>query len=184
MTTICTFATLEEAKSFLEKTRAEKCNDHYRSKDILIVITGIGPFAAYTATLPFIHMATHVYNLGIAGALHQEVEPWRCHTIKAVSKLSWHPKTPSFHDTIELDTNGSRLCTLDFPLYDSPIKESLQGQFDLVDMEGYALAHLCQMHNKPLTLIKVVSDYCNSKTGQDIQKNLSRLSDILSLGAP
>lgn len=174
---IFTFATLEEADSTLKETNAKKCADHFSIGEDLIVITGIGPFSTYTTLLPFVKKASALYNFGIAGSLHDNTG---CHTIASISKLKWHPKTASYHDPIAVTNTGLRLCTLDFPLHGGKIKEELKENFDLVDMEAYAIALLAQNFGLPLTVIKVISDFCNKNTSSQIAEKISHLSTNLA----
>lgn len=173
---IFAFATLEEAQASITRTNASPYQGHFRFTDNLILITGIGPFAAYTQASPFIKQASALYNFGIAGALHPEIAPCTCVEVATVSKLKWHPKNPTLTESIAL-SGTLKLCTLDFPLHETNF---LKEDFDLVDMEGYALAYLAKEHQVPIKLIKIVSDHCTENTSSDIQKNLKILSEHLA----
>ena len=172
------FATYEEAKHSLKRLEAQKFQDHFIYSEGKILITGIGPFAAYTCLERHIDGADTIYNIGIAGSLHETSKT--CYEIRLCSKYRWHPKNPEFEDAICFEKTGVRLCTLDFPLHDQKTKELLGQHFDLVDMEGYAISLLAKKHNKVCHLIKAVSDFCDSDTPKRIQHKIDGLSQELA----
>jgi len=169
------FATHEEAKHTIKRLQARQVDDHYLFTDGILVITGIGPFAAYTSLEKHIEKATCLYNFGLAGSLQKRAES--CYEIRLCSKYAWHPITPGFHEPITFKNAGLRLCTLDFPLYDEKKKDLLGADFDLVDMEGYAISLLAKRHNKACKLIKAVSDFCNTDSPTAIKKKIDTFSE-------
>jgi len=51
---------------------------------------------------------------------------------------------------------------------------------DLVDMESFIIAQLCNHKNIPIIILKVVSDHANEKSAEQINKNKSKLKLVLS----
>lgn len=182
---IFAFSTYEEACQTIAQTGAKASGEHFvftseSGISCAIVVTGIGPFAAYTTLEHFMDTSCSIINLGIAGAINRALKSGVVYPIAQASKLCWHPKKSSITSPQVVQASGFRLVTVDFPLRQAKTRDELQPQFDLVDMEGYAIARLAARHNKPLQLYKVVSDYCDEHTGEAIQKNLPHLSKLLA----
>ena len=113
------FATLEEAQASISHLKAKPCGAHFEIDDeTLLLISGIGPFAAYTSLLPFVDKVDTIYNFGIAGTLSDAYKEMSCYEVAQSSKLHWHPKNSTFSESIVLKKTGPSLCTLDFPLSD------------------------------------------------------------------
>ncbi len=174
------FATAEEANATLLKTQARQQGSHFVFDHGIIVISGIGPFAGYTAIEPFIAQASIVINPGIAGALHDGIQVGSIYSISSVAKLIWHPKQSTTTEALCIGTAGQpALCTVDFPLHCPTLRDQLQSRFDLVDMEGYAICLQAHRHKKPVQLYKIASDRCTEETSQEIKKNLPFYSQML-----
>ena len=54
------------------------------------------------------------------------------------------------------------LITVNRPVYTEARRRELSSYADLVDMEGFYVAKLCQEHGLMLTMIRVVSDNCDT----------------------
>lgn len=73
--------------------------------------------------------------------------------------------------------DGKKLITSDFPLHD----ETLQIAADLVDMEGYGLALVCQKMRKKLKIWKIVSDFARPDGEKQIREKIDDLSTHMAL---
>jgi len=129
-----------------------------------VLITGIGKVRATIALTRAFERGSHtsVVNIGTAGALHDHhaglylpsavVE----HDISSAELTAiGYPMTDRWEIT---GGDGTVLATGDTFVTDAAHRSVLAARADLVDMEGAALAHVCDAYNIPLTLVKVVSD--------------------------
>ncbi len=167
------FATEREAKASLEL-----------SEDVSILITGIGPINAAAKLASVIAAYDEIISLGIAGSLKEGIEGFQ--PISQVSKFQIYPESykenkrlalhQSFTPDIELASKGAKLLTVDYPLHCSNLRQSLAKQADLVDMEGWAVARVCQMHQKGCQIYKWVSDLVREDSSAQIRETIDQLS--------
>jgi adenosylhomocysteine nucleosidase len=61
---------------------------------------------------------------------------------------------------------------------DSFVMTALATQFDVLDMEAYALAKVCWREGVPFTAVKFVTDGADPAAGGDWQSNLHRAADL------
>lgn len=174
------FAQLGEAQATLDLFKAQPLDNTERSlwkEGIVptcyrfeyghIVLSDIGLHAA-AATLAHYHPGhQEIWNIGLAGTLSDS------HSLFDILPIARSGKFVPF-DTldasslqlvkstiplVELQQEGVQLISSDFPLHQYCIRQKLAKQgFDLIDMEGYALAHLAQRLHLPCKLWKIVSD--------------------------
>ncbi len=176
---LITFATSEEADTTLRKTNAKSLHSGLFSSDIgLIAITGIGPFATHATLLELKDEFETIINIGIAGALNKDLLLGTIYSVAVAHKYLWHPKGPEtkevFHP-LALQNSGLKLLTLDFPLY-----KSIDGEYDLVDMEGYAAAYSAKALGKKCQIFKLVSDYCTRDSSSQIAENINKYSNLIA----
>ncbi len=178
---LITFATYEEASETLTSCNAKKLTPSLYSSDIgRIVITGIGPFATFATLLELQNEYETIINIGLAGALRKDLELGTIYSVANTNKHLWHPKGPeskAIFPALSLQNNGLKLVTTDFPVYDTSI---FDGQYDLVDMEGYAAAFSAKTLGKKCQLFKLVSDYCTAETSSQIAKNIGSYSALIA----
>lgn len=170
------FATFLEAEATLASHPYETLipDTLYRFSDTYLLITGMGPSPAAQKTTLYAPTASCIYNFGIAGSLHSHHTLFSWHTVSVVTH---HATKKSF---ILSKTPGSRLLTLDTPLYDEQLRNSLQTHYDLVDMEGFAIAEAASYLNIPTYLHKIVSDFCSSSTSDTIRLHIKTLSQKIA----
>ena len=125
----------------------------------------MGPEAAFKSALKLIPEADFIINAGVAGSFNPNHEVGSCHLISTVS----YPSLPD----ILLAREGEKLLTSPKPIYDQV------RNYGLVDMEGYMLAHIAKRYNKPIELLKVVSDHCNQSSHHNIKQRIDALSDVI-----
>ena len=163
-TTGILFATEMEADSFLEKMKPDHC---------IVTISGMGMEAACSATRRLIEEQgiRRIVNAGICGALDDTLARG---SVFFVSKI-W---TEDQCDNVSLQhrPNSKRLVTVDRPVFQTDRKEKLATFADLVDMEGFVIAKLCQEHNIPCVLIKGVTDFGDPKGKADIKRHITFVS--------
>ncbi len=172
---LITFATIEEAQATLTTFQAKEVEVNFYSSFIgNILITGMGPEKTKASLLRYLDKADHFINFGIAGALQDDVSSTTLlHQIAQVTD----EKTL---DCIDLLETGLHLLTVDAPLYDTQKRDLFAQRHHLVDMEGYVIAKLAKRNKKRCSLYKLVSDFCNESTHEDIMNNLSTHSQTLA----
>ncbi|MDH3393072.1 MAG: putative 4-hydroxybenzoate polyprenyltransferase, partial [Desulfobulbaceae bacterium] len=72
------------------------------------------------------------------------------------------------------------LLTVTKPVMDVERRDELAGRGSIVDMEGYAVAEVCQRMNIPCELLKGVSDMADDSGKADIKKNIDEVSARLA----
>ena len=59
-------------------------------------------------------------------------------------------------------------------------RKELARNYDLVDMEGYAVARECEAHDIPCILLKGVTDFGDSNAKKDIKENITPVSETVA----
>lgn len=187
---LITFPTAREAKATIEKLKAVVMSDkNIYSFDLgYILITGMGCVSAGAQTAAYLPLANEVWNLGVAGSLH-EVSVGSVFDIQTVSKFVHMPDhidehsrqfSNNIHPSLSIAPAGKRLVTTDFPIHDDQLRQQLSSQYDLVDMESYAIVYAANQAAKPCRSWKWVSDFCKLGGEKLIREHLDRLSEDMS----
>ena len=186
------FATMREAKPFITKAGISidskislpyfyKCS--IGQKPIILSICGIGIPSAKKCTIELINKYSiqHVYNIGICGMVNDSL----CvNEIYSVSKaLYWKDDTtqafpckPEYIDTMKHVT----LATCFEPVFDSELRKKIAFHADMVDMEGAAVAEICNNNSITCTLVKGVSDTANKGDKKTLYENIDSLSNKMT----
>ncbi|MDC0194972.1 5'-methylthioadenosine nucleosidase [Alphaproteobacteria bacterium] len=149
--------------------------------------TGVGKINASIKLMELIqlHKPTQVINYGTAGSLKREISGLvECtnfvqHDMDARGllnfKLGETPFDPISKITI---SNEGYTCGSG----DRFVKSQLEIECDIVDMEAYALAKICNIHNIEFKCYKYISDYANDDSSNDWIENCHKGSrDFISL---
>lgn len=168
------FATLAEARVTIERGSFCQTGENlFSCGDRSIVIIGMGPKAALRGIERLPTDGVRWINIGIAGAFDRALHFGQKCQIGSTAFLSRgrvydHLIVPKGGDTI--------LYTSPTPVYEAP--HFYKG---VVDMEGHVVAKVALQKKVPLSIIKVVSDYCSPDTSEIIRKKLGELSELLSI---
>ena len=73
-----------------------------------------------------------------------------------------------------------KLVTVDEPVFQPERKKELSKYGELVDMEGYAVARVCEAHNIPCIMIKGVTDFGDGDGKEDIQTHIAPVSETVA----
>ena len=135
-----------------------------------VLVTGIGTLPAAITLAKALAEAderpSRVVNIGTAGALRDGLVG--VFEVDSVTKHDFFLEDHSgiqqylLPETIEVETSGrlptASLATGDKLIGDSKTRERLAQRAGLCDMEGYAVAAVCERFGVPYTLLKQVSD--------------------------
>ncbi len=162
------FATEREAQPFLEMGDRE---------GVVTVVCGMGLEAARVATEELIenYEITSVINAGVCGALNNRLERG---AVYRVSMVSTEHLTTGVN--VGIGVGLKRLVSVDEPVFEPGRKKELSKYGELVDMEGYAVARVCEAHDIPCILIKGVTDFGDGKGKADIQTHIASVSETVA----
>ncbi len=162
------FATQMEAQPFLD--RGEPVGT-------VSVVSGMGMDAAREATKNLIqeHGCTTIINAGVCGALNNRIERGAVYRISSVS--TEHLKAAV---NVGIGMRLKKLVTVEEPVFQPDRKKELSKYGELVDMEGYAVARVCEEHGIPCIMIKGVTDFGDHKGKKDIQTHINPVSETVA----
>ncbi len=140
-----------------------------------IILTDLGAPAAVAALAQHYPGHREVWNVGFAGALSPDMDLGTLYPIREVDfALPHYPHSSIARHawpSVPLQTSGSRLLSTASPIHDPTEKMQWATRgYDLVDMEGYAIAHLAKRLSLPCTLWKIVSDTPKQSGSATIQE--------------
>ena len=144
-----------------------------------LLVTGIGTLPAAMALTEYLTVAREegtlprwVVNIGTVGALRDGLDG--VYEIDRVTKHDFKLDILTDIDryllpkVIEIPVSGNHpvqgLATGDMFVSDTQTRERLAQDSGLCDMEGYAIAAVCQRFGVPVTLLKQVSDPANESS--------------------
>jgi len=160
------FATGMEAHPFIEKGVPD---------DVVLRISGMGMPAAHATTKELIekHGCTTIINAGVCGALDNQLERGSVHRVSSVD-------IEGESCPVSVEKKGLRLMSVEAPVFEPARKTELSKRADLVDMEGYAVACVCETHKIPCILIKGITDFGDEEGKADIKKNIDLVSETVA----
>ena len=149
--------------------------------------TGVGKINAAIKLIELIHLyePTQVINYGTAGSVKREISGLiECttfiqHDMDARGLLDFKLGETPFDpiSKITLSNEGYTCAT-----GDRFVKNKLEMDCDIVDMEAYALAKICKIKNIDFKCFKYISDYANEQSSNDWKENCHKgANDFLSL---
>ncbi|MEF9497263.1 hypothetical protein [Chlamydia sp. 04-14] len=119
-------------------------------------------------------------NLGFAGSCSPDLPLQTFYTIDKVSQLS-KTSPEQLDSAIALEIIAiPNLPRANLVSAHAPYKYGFHKTFQLVDMEGYAIARLCKNHNLRCMMIKITSDYATQEGGEYLKKHRNVLAEKLS----
>ncbi len=188
------FATAPEAAPLCARLGLEVGCDqeietsHHGTMRISVLLTGMGPTRASQSLAVSLAAARPdcVINAGIAGALSPALTVGKVVRISAVAAVDVEPPTSSQWqrmDTnvvpwLQRDLPRATLVTRATPLFDAAVRARLAGTCDAVDMEGAAVAALCEAARVPCVLLKSMSDHATDRA--ELHRNLACASERLA----
>lgn len=195
--TLVVFASEQEAKPFLKQVDACLLDpEPYALYEFavpdqdekgLVMISGIGKIAAEVAVrYAFVRYKPHtVVNAGLVGVLLDDSLVGELVQVDSVvdyniGELDQDDRVLAVHEGPWNDVMPLSLMTLDKPLVDPSLRDSLVHRAHVVDMEGFGIAHACVEFDTPCMMLKAVSDRCDAETNQEFFKRLPALAKKIS----
>jgi 4-hydroxybenzoate polyprenyltransferase len=162
------FATQKEAAAF----QAGEVPDHVEVK----IADEMGLEAARIAAEELVEAgATAIINAGVCAALHNRVKRGSVYRISTVITEELKAAV-----NVGVGLGLKKLVSVEEPLYQADRKQELARQYDLVDMEGYAVARVCEAHQIPCILLKGVTDFGDAMAKEDIQNHIAPVSKTVA----
>jgi len=135
-----------------------------KNKNIILIHSDIGKVlsAQATTTLIYSYNVDAVINIGIAGGI-KEVEPGSAFVINKVRQWDTFVPFEEYQDVLYNKVECSVPTYLDVEVKslitgDTFATETPNTTYDLIDMEGFAVAKVCESFNINTIIIKGVSD--------------------------
>ena len=178
-----------EAQLFIKGLN--KISDTVYEGDYRVVISGTGLVNMAMATTEAINTynPAKIINLGISGAVRgtlkvgsivkaEKFNVFSSTPIPGTSQNIWQQSYPIIDQG-----NGAMLFSSLHPVWNDEDKlKLLTFNADLLDMEGYSFARVCQSKGINIEVYKVVSDFLHKKSQNDFLKNaqlgLEKLQDF------
>ncbi len=188
MTKLLLFATYEEAEASLERLDAKLRGDFYQFSEGKIVITGVGLHAAQHATTLHGASACEIWNGGLAASLNPDLPLGSVVEAGVVGKyVPSGPLDAGSEEWVQItlpdlsiSDSTFKLISTDFPIHADPHRSELAPHWDLIDMEGYAIAYGARALGKPVKLFKLISDFATPAGRDLIKKNRRRNSELIA----
>ena len=149
--------------------------------------TGVGKINASIKLMEliYLHKPTHVINYGTAGSFKREIKGLvECttfvqHDMDARGLLDFQlGETPFDLISKIVLSNEGYICATG----DKFVKNELELNCDIVDMEAYALAKVCKIKDIDFKCFKYISDYANEESSNYWKENCHKgARDFLSL---
>ena len=162
------FATQMEAQPFLDRGEPE---------GTITVISGMGLEAARIATEKLVKEqgCTTIINAGVCGALNNRLQRGGVYRVSMVSIEELKAGV-----NVGIGFGLKRLVSVEEPVFEPERKRELSKYGELVDMEGYAVARVCEEHQVPCIMIKGVTDFGDGNGKEDIQKHIAPVSETVA----
>lgn len=155
---LITMAHHGEAQGVIETFHLQKLNHGlYKNEDMVLVITGEGPFEAATKTALTLsnYDFTSVINLGIAGTLKDHLKVGEFVKVRTLYLIQ--DQRPAFK-TFQASSEGID-CLTSFERILSVEKTTvLKGLGDIVDREAWGVAMAAKTAGVPFKCFKIISD--------------------------
>lgn len=159
---LLTFAHLGEANAFIEKFQLKRIEaDLYQNDNLVVVITGEGPFEAATKTALTIPRfpIKQIINPGIAGSLDEKLNLGEVYPTRSIYLIKG--SKPEFK-TFQASTLGLDCLTSFERILDRSSALRLRGIGKLIDREAWGVAMAAKTAGLPFTSFKVISDFPGS----------------------
>lgn len=164
---LITTAHMGEAQAIIDGLRLQKVSDGvFENDSVTLLLTGEGPFEAAVKTSALLGAKSfqHIFNVGIAGSLHQDLPKEEIFEVRSSYLFLNGPQFKSF----PLGTEGED-CLTSFKRILRP-EEALEmkGVARLVDRELWGVAMSAKNAGVPLRSFKLISDLAGAEAICDV----------------
>lgn len=158
----------------------------HSNQDVILIESQIGKVASTLATTHLINAYNPetIINIGIAGSTSAMYKFPNTYIISSVVQCDAYMPMGKYQDDMyqAIDctlptSNTSVIHTATLATGDKFVEDTTGISADLVDMEGFAVAYVAKKYNKPVLLIKAVSDNASDTAQEMIVANLDRAMD-------
>lgn len=167
------------------------CPASYRFSQGWIILTNMGALAAAQTLSKYLYKynVDEIINLGFAASLEKEAIMGEIHSVLSVDKHTLLPRNfdpaslrcyEALHPSFSINEKGKRLLTSDYPIHNQILKNKLEKKWDLIDMEGYGIAHTALTFGKKLSIYKIISDFATTGGRDLIRKHKKELAEKLA----
>lgn len=145
--------------------------------EVSFLICGVGPDKARQGLegCGMLQETEHIFHLGVCAALHPGLSRYRALIADTVA-ATYEPESAPIRlkdiddkllaglQTGQAPVRG-KILTHPEPVFSSRLRDMLHSQFsaDGLEMEAWEIASFCRRKNIPLTVVKAVSDFADSK---------------------
>lgn len=188
------YATLPEARPFLERTGAQQTGDRPFSlyslpkPAALVMVSGMGKVAAALAAQTLIREKNcdRLISAGVCGILVDSpaLVPGQ---VMRVTEASEGPPGPGIWggsvyctDNRWPDLPTARLVTVERPVFDAQLRRRLSQWGELVDMEGAVVARVAGLYGATCAMIKGITDTADDGQQNVLHRNLAAVSDAIA----
>ena len=170
---LITMAHAGEAQGVIESFRMTKVrNDLFTHENMILLLTGEGPFEAATRTALIIseYKITSIINLGIAGSLSTHLKPGDFVPVRTIYLV--HDLKPAFKTFQSLDEGVDCLTSFE-RILDEEKAKVLKGLGHLVDREAWGVAMAAKTAGIPMRSYKIISDIAGTPGACELIKEQS-----------
>lgn len=173
MSNLFIFADYCEAKALINTGFSRRSYNFFSSKQADLVILDCWGSQGVLTTLTKVFSSYSLWiNAGFAGAASYTLHLGQCysvHTVYPYHRRSLYQLQPyAFLPAKELTS------------FDIPYTDGIHNIFELIDMEGFAIAKLAESYHIPCTMIKIVSDYTEPSGREYLLRYKDKLSHTLA----
>lgn len=150
-------------------------------RQAVLCICGMGPEHAHAGTTQLLqrYAVARVINAGVAGALADHLA---VASVYRVTRAFRWPDSGTVYDCQDAWPHLPPvvLATVDEPVFD-PVRRAAMAQYaEIVDMEGAAIAQLCQARGVLFTALKGITDQAGAADRPRLLRNLARVSTAVA----
>lgn len=181
------YATRREAQPLIKLLKAKRVStdsafEVFRpccgARGIFIVISGMGAEAAGNACRYAVETlgAARIVNAGVAGSLSGAALPGEICVAGYVGNEQMEGLSVKSRSGFADHLRVIRLVTVGEPVFGGERRTVLSASYDLVDMEGYAVAEECARTGVEVVFVKGVTDMADEEGRQALHKRIDEVS--------
>jgi len=176
----------EEAEKIISEFSLRKVNsfpfEEFENDSMILIKSSIGKVASSAATTRIIekYNPTYIVNIGLAGAINKNLKVPDAFLVGSIFQHDVMIDIEPYKTDLYMNLNCRKINFyngdyLTLATGDQFIEDGAQIKADIVDMEGFSVAYICNKYTlEPPILIKGISDYTDNDSSEDIFINLEK----------